>query len=189
MRIADAQWIPSPPHQTWGALTDPAVLQQCLPGCIRVERRSPTEYGVVIHAKVAGMETDYEGEILLSDLEPPHSATLAFEGKGQAAGLAIGTAQLTLSPRDEGTRLSYTVAAMAGGKLAEVGEAALLKAGNKIVDKFFSAFFDYMSRQPRTAPPPPPPEPEAPGLANSRWSWLVALGVVAVIVGYHMLYR
>ncbi len=76
---------------------------------------------------------------------------------------------------------------MAGGKLAELGEATLLKAGNKIVDKFFAAFFEYMSRQPRTAPPPPPPEPEAPGLSNSRWSWAVALGVVVVIVGYHAL--
>jgi hypothetical protein len=181
--------VPSTAHQTWDALTDPAVLQQCLPGCVRVTRRSPCEYEVAIRAKVGGLETDYEGEILLSDLDPPRSATLAFEGKGQAAGLAIGTAQVTLSPVEQGTRLTYTVAAMAGGKLAELGEPILLKAGGKIVDKFFTAFFDHMARQPRTAPPPPAPDPQASGLANSRWSWVVVLGVVAVLVGYHMLYR
>jgi len=189
MRIADAQWIPSTPHQTWDALTDPAVLQKCLPGCIRVDQRSPTEYGLVIRTKVAGIEAEYEGEILLSDLNPPHGATLAFEGKGAAAGLAIGTAQVSLAEKEEGTRLSYTVAAMAGGKLAELGEGTILKAGGKIVEKFFTAFIEHMARQPRTAAPPPPPEPEERGLANSRWSWAVALAVVVVIVGYHALFR
>ncbi|ARP96987.1 SRPBCC family protein [Bordetella genomosp. 13] len=189
MRIADAQWIPSTPHQTWDALHDPAVLQQCLPGCIKVEQRTPTEYGLVIRTKVAGFEADYEGEILLSDVDEPRSCTLAFEGKGRAAGLAIGTAQVSLTPKEEGTRLSYTVAAMAGGKLAELGEATIMKAGGKIVDKFFGAFIEHMARQPRTAAPPPPPQPEERGLANSPWSWAVALAVVTIIVGYHALYR
>ena len=68
MRIADAQWIPSTQHQTWDALTDPAVLQRCIPGCVNVTQRSPTEYAVTLRAKVAGIDTDYEGEILLSDV-------------------------------------------------------------------------------------------------------------------------
>lgn len=189
MRIAVAQWIPSTPRQTWDALQDPDVLQKCLPGCIKVERRTPTEYELVVRAKVAGLETDYQGEILLSDLDPPHSCTVAFEGKGLASGLAIGTAQVNLSPKDDGTRLSYTVAAMAGGKLAELGESTIMKAGNKIVEKFFAAFIDHMAGQPRLAPPPPPPEPEPRGLTNSRWSWAVALCVVLVILGYHTFFK
>ena len=189
MRIADAQWIPASPHQTWDALIDPVVLQRCLPGCIKVEQRSPTEYGLVIRTKVAGFETDYEGEILLSDVDAPNGCTLAFEGKGLAAGLAIGTAQVSLIPKEEGTRLSYTVAAMAGGKLAELGEPTVMKVGGKIVDKFFGAFIEHMARQPRLAPPPPPPEPEPRGLSNSRWSWAMALAVIVVLVGYHTLFR
>jgi carbon monoxide dehydrogenase subunit G len=189
MRIADTQWIPTAPHQTWEALTDPKVLQQCLPGCIRVTQLSPCEYSLTVRAKVGKEQTDYEGEILLSDVVPAQSATLAFEGMGAAAGLAIGTAQITLSEKAEGTRLNYTVAAMAGGKLAEMGEAAIVKGGSKIVDKFFEAFIDYMGRQPRVAPPPAPPEPEEQGISNSRWSWVLAGVVVALLVGYHMLYR
>src|SRR3546814_15191450 len=77
MRIADAQWIPSTPHQTWDALMDPAVLQKCLPGCVKVERRTPTEYALSLHASVGGVEAGYEGEVLLSELNPPHSCTLA----------------------------------------------------------------------------------------------------------------
>ncbi|MFU1925954.1 SRPBCC family protein [Bordetella hinzii] len=187
MRIADAQWIPSTPHQTWDALFDPAVLQRCLPGCIRVSRLTDTEYEITVRAKVGGIDAEYEGEILVSDLNPPESCSLAFDGKGAAAGLAIGTAQVHLSPKDNGTRISYTVAAMAGGKLAALGEPAIMKAGGKIVDKFFNGFIDHMAAQPRIAPPPPPAEPR--GLASSRWSWAVALAVVIVLVGYHTLFK
>ncbi|GAB1577050.1 CoxG family protein [Bordetella petrii] len=188
MRIADAQWIPATQHQTWDALLDPDVLQKCLPGCVKVERRSPTEYALALHAAVGGMDADYEGEILLSDLNPPHSCTLAFEGKSETACLAIGTAQITLSPKDHGTRLAYTVAAMAGGTLGKVGEPALMKAGGKLVGKFFAGFIDHMAKQPRTAPPPEPEEPER-GLAASRWSWLAVAAVVLVILGYHAFYK
>lgn len=189
MRIADAQWIPSTPHQTWDALLDPDVLQRCLPGCIRVTRLTDKEYGIAVRAKVAGLDAEYEGEVLLSDLTPYESCLIAFDGKGPAAGLAIGTAQVHLAPKDNGTRISYTLAAMAGGKLAALGEPVILKAGGKIVEKFFDAFTDYMARQPRLAPPPPPPEPDAKGLAGSRWSWAVALVVVMVLVGYHALFK
>ncbi|MEJ2897146.1 carbon monoxide dehydrogenase subunit G, partial [Bordetella avium] len=134
MRIADAQWIPSPPHQTWDALFDPEVLQRCLPGCIRVIRLTDTEYAITVRAKVGGIDAEYEGELLVSDITPSESCSLAFDGKGAAAGLAIGTAQINLSPKENGTRLSYTVAAMTGGKLAALGEPAILKAGGKIVE-------------------------------------------------------
>lgn len=189
MRIADAQWIPSTPHQTWDALMDPDVLQKCLPGCANIERRSPTEYALCLQSHVAGVEARYQGEILLSELNPPHSCSLAFEGKSETASLAIGTAQIHLSDKDNGTRLAYTVAAMAGGSLAKVGEPLLLKAGNKVVSQFFAAFVDHMARLPRTAPPPPPPAPPERGLAASRWSWAAVVVVLALLVGYHVLFK
>lgn len=188
MRIADAQWIPSTPHQTWDALLDPEVLQKCLPGCVRIERRTPTEYALSLDARVSGQDAHYECDVLLSELNPPHSCALAFDAKSQAASLAIGTAQITLTPKDDGTRLAYTVAAMAGGSLGQVGEPVLVKAGGKLVNKFFGAFIDHMAQLPRTAPPPEPIEPER-GLASSRWSWLAVAAVVLVILGYHALFK
>ncbi|MDZ5616519.1 carbon monoxide dehydrogenase subunit G [Achromobacter xylosoxidans] len=189
MRIADAQWIPSTQHQTWEALTDPSVLQRCIPGCVDVTLRSATEYAVTLRAKIAGLDTDYEGEILLSDVDAPNSCTLVFEGKGRAACLAIGTAQINLTTKDQGTRVAYTVAGMTGGKLAECGEGILMKAGEKIIARFFADFIDYMARQPRTDPPAAPPEPEPRGLSNSRWSWALVLLVIAVFGAYHMFYK
>ena len=188
MRLADAQWIPAPPHETWDALNDPQVLQQCIPGCVEVERRSPTEYGLTVRTRVAGLESEYHGELLVSDVDPPHACTLAFEGKGRAAGLVIGTAQVNLAPKDDGTRLSYTVAAQVGGKLAELGEAAVAKAAGQVVEKFFAAFIDHAARLPHAPPPPAPAEPER-GLRSSPWSWAVALGVLLVFFLYHGLLK
>lgn len=189
MRLADAQWIPAPMHETWDALNDPAVLQRCIPGCVQVEQHSPTEYGLTVHTRVAGLECEYQGELLVSDVDAPKACTLAFEGKGRAAGLVIGTAQVNLAPKDEGTRLSYTVAAQVGGKLAEIGEPAVLKAAHHIIEKFFAAFIDHAARLPHTAPPPPPaPEPER-GLRNSPWSWAVFAGVLLVLFLYHGLVK
>jgi len=85
--------------------------------------------------------------------------------------------------------VAYTVAGMAGGKLGECGEGVLLKAGEKIIEKFFASFIDHMAAQPRIAPPPPPPEPEARGLSNSRWSWMLVVLVIAVFWGYHTFYK
>jgi len=188
MHIKDAHWIPKPQHQVWEALTDPTVLQKCIPGCARMEQRSPTEYWVTLHSKACGIEAEYEGELLLSDIQAPDSCTLAFEGKGRAAGLVIGTAQVNLTTKDDGTRLAYTVAGMAGGKLAQVGEPMLVKAGNKIVDSFMSAFMDHITRVPTTAPPAPPIVAED-GMRNPMFTWAIPALVVVLLVGYHTLFR
>ncbi|AHV94695.1 carbon monoxide dehydrogenase [Bordetella holmesii] len=189
MRITDAQWVPSTPHQTWAALFDPGVLQRCLPGCIHVRRVTDTEYAITVRAKVGGLDAEYAGEVLVSDAEAAQCCSLAFDGKGAAAGLAIGTADVRLSPKDNGTRISYVVTATAGGKLAALGEPAILKAAGKIIDRFFTAFGDHLASVPRQAPPPPPPAAEPRGLSSSRWSWVMALAVVVMLVGYHTLFK
>ncbi len=189
MRIADAQWVPTAPHQTWAALNNPEVLKKCIPGCVNLERRSATEYWVTLQNKCGGFNTQYEGEMLLSDIDAPNSCTLAFEGKGAASGMAIGAAQVNLTPKDGGTRLSYTVAAMAGGKLGQLGDAVLLKAGNKIVDTFFTGFVSWACAQPHERPP----TPEAPRELSVRnspvWSWAIAAAVVLAFTGYHTLFH
>jgi carbon monoxide dehydrogenase subunit G len=185
MRISDAQWLPCAPQQTWDALNDPEILRKCIPGCVQIDRRSDTEYWVTLHSKVAGIDANYEGELLLSDVDAPNSCTLAFEGKGNAAGLAIGTAQINMTPSNEGTRVSYTVAAMAGGKLGELPSSVLLKAGEKIIEKFFTTFMSHACSLPHLAPVPPP-APKLTGIRNHPvWSWAIAAGVILVLTGYH----
>ena len=147
----------------------------------------PTEYAVTLRAKVAGIDTDYDGEILLSDVDPQQlHPGVRRQGPGGLPGHRHRPGQP--QHQDQGTRVAYTVAGMTGGKLAECGESLILKAGEKIIERFFAAFIDYMAGQPRLAPPPPP-EPEPRGLSNSRWSWALVLVVIAVFLSYHTLYK
>lgn len=188
MRLSETEWIPATQHQTWDALIDPEVLQRCIPGCVQVERISPTEYHVTLHTKVAGIAASYEGEILMSDVNAPDSCTLAFEGKGAAAGMAIGTAQINLAQKEQGTRLTYTVAGMAGGKLAECGERALVGAAQKIIAKFMAAFTAHMSS---LAPTPyiPPPPPESAASRHPLLSWTIPIVIVLALTGYHTFFK
>ncbi|MEI2415786.1 carbon monoxide dehydrogenase subunit G [Orrella sp. JC864] len=184
MRLSDAQWVPATQHQTWQALNDPAVIQKCLPGCTQVERVSDAEFLVTVQTRVAGIAASYQGELLIADVDAPNGCTLAFEGKGQAAGLVIGTAQVNLSPKDKGTRVSYTVAAQVGGKLQELGEKAVRGAAEHIIEAFFAAFTDHACRLPKAEPPA---QREERGLLASNWSWAAVLGVVGILVTYHFM--
>lgn len=101
---------------------------------------------------------------------------------------AIGTAQINLTTKDQGTRVAYTVAGMTGGKLAECGEGILLKAGEKIIARFSPT----SSITWRANPEPIPSRSaraEPRGLSNSRWSWALVLLVIAVFGAYHMFYK
>ena len=111
MRISDCEWLHATKHQTWEALTDPEVLQKCIPTCFDVTRQSPTEFHLKLQPKVDGTSVPYEGEIMFADIDENYSCTLAFEGKGAATGMIIGTAQISLSDRENGTRLTYAIAA------------------------------------------------------------------------------
>ena len=134
----------------------------------------PTEYAVTLRAKVAGIDTDYDGEILLSDVDPPTVAPWC--SRARAGRLAWPSAPPGQPQhQDQGTRVAYTVAGMTGGKLAECGESLILKAGEKIIERFFAAFIDYMAGQPRLAPPPRRPSPSLAACPTpagpGRWCW------------------
>lgn len=188
MRITDAQWIPASRRQTWEALADPSVLRLCMPGLVKTMAVSSTEHQFTLRASVGGMESDYEGELLVSDIQPLDSFSIAFESKGKSTGLVIGTGKISLSDKDEGTRLAYDLDIRAGGMLAKMGDESVRRAVDRLLGGFFAKFTDHCGRLPRE---PAPPQPEAPakGLIHSRWSWLAVAGLIAAFVAYHYLFK
>src|SRR5262245_44050495 len=121
MEMTGEQLIPLPQAEVWRGLNDPQVLKASIAGCETIERVSDTEFRVVIVAAVGPVKAKFSGKLLLSDVNPPNSYSLAFEGSGGAAGFGKGGAQVSLSPDGTGTKLSYTAKANVGGKLAQVG--------------------------------------------------------------------
>jgi carbon monoxide dehydrogenase subunit G len=140
MEMTGEQLIPASQQQTWDALNDPAMLKQCVPGCESIEATGDNEYQVLMVARVGPVSAKFKGKLTLSDIQPPNSYAIAFEGQGGAAGFAKGGAQVRLSPEGESTRLSYAAKANVGGKLAQIGSRLVDAAARKVADDFFRNF-------------------------------------------------
>ena len=140
MEMTGEQLIPAPQQQTWEALNDPAMLKQCVPGCESIEATGDNEYQVLMVARVGPVSAKFRGKLTLSDVQPPNSYAIAFEGQGGAAGFAKGGAQVRLSAESDSTRLTYEAKANVGGKLAQIGSRLIDAAARKVADDFFRNF-------------------------------------------------
>jgi carbon monoxide dehydrogenase subunit G len=190
MEMTGEYRIPASRDQVWAALNDPATLKASLPGCESLEKVSEREFVATVVAKVGPVKAKFNGNVVLSNLNPPQGYTISGEGKGGAAGFAKGGADVTLAEEGEVTVLTYTAKADVGGKLAQLGSRLIDGTAKKMADEFFENF----SRQ--VAPPAPAPEiapaPEptaapapaapAPGLLQSKLVWVAAAIVVLMIL-------
>src|SRR3989442_13675618 len=140
MEMSGEQLIPAPQKAVWDALNDPEMLKACVPGCESIERTGDNEYQVLMVARVGPVSAKFKGKLTLSDIKPPDSYSLSFEGQGGPAGFAKGGAQVRLAPEGDGTKLSYDVKASVGGKLAQIGSGLGEPAARKVGADFFRNF-------------------------------------------------
>jgi hypothetical protein len=140
MEMSGEQHIPLPQQRVWEALNDPEILKACIPGCESIDRVSENEYKVAMTAAVGPVKAKFAGKLLLSDINPPNSYSLAFEGSGGAAGFGKGSAQVSLAPESGGTLLTYKAQASVGGKLAQIGSRLIDGVAKKMSDDFFIRF-------------------------------------------------
>jgi carbon monoxide dehydrogenase subunit G len=145
MEMKGEQLIAASQEVTWKALNDPQVLKECVPGCESIEASGTDEYQVLMVARVGPVSAKFKGKLTLSDIKPPDSYSIAFEGQGGAAGFAKGGASVRLAQETGMTRLSYDVKANVGGKLAQIGSRLVDSAARKVADDFFRNFNQKLS--------------------------------------------
>ena len=148
-------------QQAWEALNDPEVLKLCIPGCDKVEPTAENQYSVAMALKIGPVSAKFAGKITLSDIVPPESYNIAFEGSGGVAGFGKGNAQVKLVPLpadaagQASCELHYTVHASVGGKIAQLGQRLIDGAAKSMAEDFFKRFDDEMQRRfPRAEAPP-----------------------------------
>ena len=174
-------------QQAWNALNDPEVLKTCIPGCDRVEATGDNQYAVGMALKIGPVSAKFSGKITLSDIVPPSSYTIRFEGQGGPAGHGKGNAQVKLTPNDAGCDLAYTVHAQVGGKVAQLGQRLIDGAAKGMAEDFFKRFDEEMQRRypPATAAGAPVAVPDLPMLQPSgtipAWVWVAGVVVIAVV--------
>jgi carbon monoxide dehydrogenase subunit G len=140
MEMTGEQLVPAPQRVVWDALNDPAMLKASVPGCEGIDPIGENQYQVLMVARVGPVSAKFKGKLTLSDVKPPESYSIAFEGQGGAAGFAKGGAQVRLAPEGDKTKLSYDVKASVGGKLAQIGSRLVDAAARKVADDFFRNF-------------------------------------------------
>jgi carbon monoxide dehydrogenase subunit G len=140
MELSGTQEIRRDLAGVWTSLNDPAVLQQCIPGCESLQPDGENGYRVVVMAAVGPVKARFNGKLSLSDIVPQQGYSLLFEGSGGAAGFAKGGATVSLAPGDGGTLLSYKAQAKVGGKLAQVGSRLIDGVAARMSAEFFARF-------------------------------------------------
>lgn len=140
MDMKGEERIPAPREAVWEALNDPEVLKACIPGCQTLEKTSDTSFSATVQAKVGPVKAKFNGEVELTDLDPPKGYKISGEGKGGAAGFAKGGAVVSLAEDGAETILSYEVDANVGGKLAQIGSRLIDSTAKKMAGEFFAKF-------------------------------------------------
>ncbi|HEX7813388.1 MAG TPA: carbon monoxide dehydrogenase subunit G [Burkholderiales bacterium] len=188
MEMSGEQRIPLAQQRVWEALNDPEILKACIPGCESIERVSDNEYKVAMIAAVGPVKAKFSGKLLLSDLDPPNSYSLAFEGSGGAAGFGKGTAQVALRPDGSDTLLTYKAKASVGGKLAQIGSRLIDGVAKKMSDDFFARFNSTVAP---AGAVPAAALPEAAPVAHRATvpGWLWALGGILILLAVLYFFR
>jgi carbon monoxide dehydrogenase subunit G len=196
VEMTGEQLIPASQQDTWKALNDPEVLKACVPGCESITRVSENEYQVQMTAKVGPVSAKFRGRLSLSDIKPPQSYSLAFEGQGGPAGFAKGGAHVRLVPDGNKTRLLYDAKANVGGKLAQIGSRLVDAAAKKVADEFFQNFNKRMASSeddivvPEAVQDPPagPPDAAMPTVSNTTLIFFAAGSLVVFFVALFYLF-
>jgi len=140
MDLTGSQIIAADRETVWARLNDPETLKAAIPGCEELTGSPEDGFEAVVKQKVGPVKATFKGQVTLQDLNPPESYTLVGDGKGGVAGFAKGSAAVTLTPVEDGTRLDYEVHAQVGGKLAQLGSRIIGGFARKMADAFFENF-------------------------------------------------
>lgn len=198
MELRNSRRLPVARDVAWIALNDPGVLRQCIPGCESIERIDDTTWGIVIAATLGPVGGRWRARITLTDVVPPASYTLNFDGLGSSAGLTRGRASVALlSQGPMNTLLTYDLKARFGGEYADLDSPQADAAANALADTFFTRLVGLIAPNHRIDDPVAADGEVAAALAADAamrdvpstrgklarwWPWVVAALILVFIV-------
>jgi uncharacterized protein len=147
MKIEGTHQIEAPRERVFAALTDPAVLQRCIPGCEQMEKSGENRYNAKLTAGVGPVKGVFTATVSLQELVPPEHYKLVVEGKGQP-GFVNGTGELNLQDAGGATEIQYTGEVNVGGLIASVGQRMMQSTANLLAGRFFKSLESEVKVQP-----------------------------------------
>lgn len=139
MKVSGSAALNAPVEQVWAAFNDPAVLARTLPGCQELREVGPDAYKMTITAGVASIKGTYEGDVALTQQNPPGSFVLKAAGAGAPGTVSADVAVTLVDSPNGGTHLTYDADAVVGGVIGGVGQRMLTGVAKKMAGQFFQA--------------------------------------------------
>jgi carbon monoxide dehydrogenase subunit G len=146
VKLAAQHRFDAPPARVFEALTNPAVLQRCIPGCEELIPEGGHVFRARVKIGVAGLKGTYAGRAELRDLNPPASFTLVVDGKG-APGFVRATAAIACTAAGDGTDVTCDADVQVGGLIAAVGSRLVEAASRQQMEVFFRQLAVEVQRQ------------------------------------------
>jgi carbon monoxide dehydrogenase subunit G len=146
MEISGDYVFDAPQEIVWKALQDPNVLGAVMPGGQKFEQVGEKQYAGALLIKVGPVQGTFQGEIKLSNINPPESYEIAVDGKG-APGFVKASGSLRLEPRNSQTYMQYSGQAQIGGRIASVGQRLLDTSARSIIRQSLEALNEYLKVQ------------------------------------------
>ena len=144
MKLTGSYEIKLDKNSVWKALNDPEVLKKSIPGCEEFKKNSDTNFTAIATNKIGPFNATFTGDIELLDLNPPDSYKITGQGNSPV-GFVSGEALVKLDESNGVTKLTYSVDANVGGKIAQVGSRLIDMTAKKMADIFFGKFSKYIS--------------------------------------------
>ena len=138
MKLEGTFLVAAPRDTVWELLNDPDVLARTLPGCERLSVAGENRYEGVISVGIAAIRSTYTGSVVLDDIRPPESYSLAVDGQG-TGGFIKGRGRITLTEQAGQTSMAVSGDAQIGGRIAGVGQRLLDGAAKKTLKDFAAA--------------------------------------------------
>jgi len=152
MKIEGTQELRAERERVYQSLTDPEVLQRCIPGLERLEETAENTYTAKLKTGVGAVKGDFQSTVRLEDMRPPEHYRIVVDGKG-GPGFVKGSGDFDLEDCPAGTLIKYRGDIQVGGPLAGVGQRMILGAAKMMASQFFSALEAEARTEPGDAPP------------------------------------
>ena len=139
MKISGTSVLNAPVERVWTAFNDPAVLARTIPGCHVLHQVGPDAYKMTVSVGVASIKGTYEGDVILTEQDPPGSFVLKVIGAGAPGTVGADVLFRLQESAIGGTDLSYEADAVVGGAIGGVGQRMLMGVAKKMASQFFAA--------------------------------------------------
>lgn len=144
------------PHAVWKSLTNPQILQACIPGCEGFAQIGTGLYAATAKIKAGPIVTRLAIEISITDIDPPGAVTpqsWSLEAVAKSPiGTATATSAISLAEQDGKSLLSYHCKAVLGGKLALFSGSWVDRAAKPAMEAFFERFRNVLPQEAEQKP-------------------------------------